>query len=567
MALDEKLTLSPGGSLTIPPLPAWQIPADPTWREDPYHDAAWAIRYESLRYVDHLVGDWCRDGDQALLERARFLMTDWLADNQQDAAARWAWYDHSVAWRTFVLIDAIGVMPAETWLMPAIEEHGAWLVEHSDGAGNHALNANRGLLAAGCFLGRQDWIDLAVRHIDGLLRESVDAQGVTNEQSVMYQDYNYGIYNEARDELVACGQPESPYFHRITLMPRLLAFATLPNGEYEMLGDTPKVKAPGIEGTWAEFAATGGRSGPKPNSTDAIFARGFAFVRSGWGENRPFRDELELSLRFGAGREFHGHDDGGSITLYGLGSRLLFDAGKNTFQGAKPWTQYFIGRTAHNVVTVDGLDYEPDTTTTMQSALGGRDAFFAMSNDGYAGVSNVRTVLYSRARRYVIVEDRMSSADWHTYRQLWHLGPNADPRVDGRAVLTNGPRGNVEILQLLGGTSRVLTGSADPRQGWLTFDYQQVAPAPAVEQSQSGRVVRYVTILLPFRANAPDVSGRVVALFSDGYTVDVTIKGKTERWTVHGTNVSVSDLVIISPPPPPAAPPPPYHVAGGMIAI
>ena len=211
LKLDEKLTLSRANKLTIPPLPSWTLPANPTWRENPFHDAMWAIRYESLRYVDHLFANWCTDGDQALLERARFLISDWVHDNGQDAAARWAWYDHSVAWRTFVLIDAVGVMPLESWLLPEIEEHGAWLAEHSNGVGNHALNANRGLLAAGCFTGRQNWIDLAVHNIDGLLRDSVDAQGVTNAGDRATRNTTTASTTRHATTL-ACGQPESTYF-------------------------------------------------------------------------------------------------------------------------------------------------------------------------------------------------------------------------------------------------------------------------------------------------------------------------------------------------------------------
>ena len=99
----------------------------------------------------------------------------------------------------------------------------------------------------------------------------------------------------------------------------------------------------------------------------------------------PFVDEIELTVRFGAGAEFHGHDDGGAITLYGLGSRLLLDSGK-AFHGTKPWTPFFTGRAAHNVVIVDGVHYERATTTEMDSALDRRSAFFVLRNAGYLGV-------------------------------------------------------------------------------------------------------------------------------------------------------------------------------------
>lgn len=544
LELNERLKLS-GGQLKIPPLPAWSMPRNPSWRENPFRDIAWLVRYQSLRYVEWLIADWCETGEQKPLNRARYLMVDWLHDNPQGDAGPRAWYDHAVAWRTFVLIKAVGVMPDQKWLRPAIDVHGAWLAAHAGGVGNHSLNTNRGLLAAGCFADRQDWIDIAVRRIDKLIKQSVDEQGVTNEQSIGYQEYNYRIYNQARQELIACGQPLSPYFRRIGFMPNMLAFATLPNGQYEMLGDTAPVKAPGVKGTWAEFAATKGASGPKPPSTDAVYRRGFAFIRSGWGETVPYEDEVMLTLRYGAGRLFHGHDDGGSITLYGLGSRLVLDAGKNTFQRRKPWTPYFVGRDAHNVVTVDGLTYERATYTSVSSARDSRSAFFVLSNGGFTGVANTRSVLYSRRSRYVIVDDRLSSSTIETYRQLWHLSADSAPTAASGHIATSAPvGGKVQIVQLLPGTTRIVTGSQEPVQGWLTMKYQKVMAAPTVEEIKTGTRVRYVTILLPFR-DPVSVSGRVLALFSDGYQVDVTINGRTERWTVHGTSVSVRDLILL----------------------
>ena len=545
----DNLALTIDGKLIISPLPAWKLPADPTWRENPFADKFWVIRYQSLRYVDHLIAAWCATGEQTLLERSAFLFQDWLANNPREAAAKWAWYDHPVAWRTFVFVRAARLMPAEVWLPAAIAVHGEWLAAYR-GTGNHALNAYRGLLQAGCFLARQDWIDLAVSRMSALLRESIDAQGVSNEQAVAYQAYNFRIYRQARDELLACGQPEPADFQRVTRMPNMLAHATLPNGEYEMLGNTFRVGALVVPGTIAEFAATRGKSGPAPTSTDAIFKRGFAFVRSGWGEQRAYRQELMLSVRFGPGRAYHGHDDGGALTLYGYGSRLLLDSGKNSFQGAKPWTSYFLGRSAHNVVTVDGMTYDKKVTTSMTPVLGERSAFFLLKNAGYLDVANRRTILYSRKGGYVIVDDRLTSLESRTFRQLWHLADDSDPVVQTGRVVTRGPAGNVAIIQLTIGTStRVVRGVKDPTQGWLTYEYKKVVAAPTVEAVRKGTAARYITLLVPFRDSLA-ARGRIVQQWSDGYQVDVTIGDRTERVTVRGTTVSVTDVTGVPPTPP-----------------
>lgn len=139
-------------------------------------------------------------------------------------------------------------------------------------------------------------------------------------------------------------------------MPRFLGYATLPNGEYEMLGDLDRMAARVLPGTAAEFAATKGASGAKPSDTVAVFRSGWLFARSGWGERRAWADEVTLSLRFGPAPRIHGHVDHGSITLYGYGSRLIVDPGKYTYN-QDALRRWFKGRAGHNVVTVDGAGY------------------------------------------------------------------------------------------------------------------------------------------------------------------------------------------------------------------
>ena len=219
------------------------------------------------------------------------------------------------------------------WMEDALRLHGETLADENFYVheGNHAFNQAQGLLALGCVLGETDWIDLGLTRISDVAKESVDAQGVTNEQAVGYQLYNYVIYREATDRLAACGHESPSGFERVDLMPEFLAHATLPNGNYVMLGDTEARPARKIRGTIAEFAATKGERGPKPDTNVAIYDAGFVLVRTGWGEDRPIEDEVFVSARFRPPKIHHGHVDGGSLTVYGYGSPLIVDSGKYTY--------------------------------------------------------------------------------------------------------------------------------------------------------------------------------------------------------------------------------------------
>ena len=202
-----------------------------------------------------------------------------------------------------VLACFIETVPGATWARTALIAHARVLALSSfyRGTGNHALGQDRALIVAGCVLRRSDWVRLGVARLTRLVVGSVDSQGVTNEQAVFYQLYNYQGYHGAADRLRQCGRAVPSALRRIRLMPELLAHATLPDRSYWMLGDTSRLRAATLRGTSAEFAATGGASGVRPRDVFRAFGAGFAFGRTGWGERRAYarRGGLQRPLRTG----------------------------------------------------------------------------------------------------------------------------------------------------------------------------------------------------------------------------------------------------------------------------
>ena len=301
--------------------PVVTLPANPRWNEDPLNSRNWEFNYHSLRFVLALTTAWAETGAQRYLDRAVFLLRDWQADNPRSAPRDpMAWNDHATAWRAVVYVCAAEILPPTSWLTSTLVRHGQTLADPSfyrtDG-GNHALNQDVGLLEVGHHLGRTDWMALAARRITSLVGRSVDASGAINEQAVGYELYNYSRYVYARRRFAECGYPLGTVFDRVDLMPTFLAQATQPDGTYLPIGDSEAAPAAAIAGTPAEFAATMGASGPRPASTARVYGAGYAMVRTGWGETRPFSDEVMLSIRFGPARIFHGHADGSAITLFG----------------------------------------------------------------------------------------------------------------------------------------------------------------------------------------------------------------------------------------------------------
>jgi hypothetical protein len=525
--------------------PAVTLPANPSWTENPLHDDNWRFQLHSLRFTLDLFTAARETGNMAYRDRALAIIRDWIHDNPRHGSPTiWSWNDHATAFRAIVLSCTADMTGMTTWLRSALLVHGATLADPSFyvRVGNHALNQAMGLLEVGRVLGRSDWMSLAGTRIDTLLAGSVDAQGVTNEQAIFYELYNYGRYTRAQARMVTLGLTPGSAFTRLKLMPSFLAQATLPNGHYEMLGDTNDGQATSIPGTDAEYAATRGARGTRPTRLISRYSAGYLFVRSGWGVNRPLTDETFMAVKYGRGATIHGHADGMELTLAAYGTRLLVDPGMYSYTPSA-YRTFFKGRSAHNIVTVDGKAWTfsaPSKLLSYRASDGYVD--IRMQTAGYSGVTHTRRITYSRPLNFILVEDRLSSATAHSYRQLWHLMPDARPAVSGTTLWTRRTKGNVVIRQLAGRpVIRIVTGRTSPIQGWYAPSYGHKVAAPVEEAVLRGSSVRFLTLILPgsgFR-NAV-VSG--LRLTSTGYTVTVRIGSHAERVTVSGSSIWTSTL-------------------------
>lgn len=530
---------------TLIPHPTVVLPADPSWTEQPVADPNWSFQLHSLRFVWALTTAWSLTGDARYLDRASFLLADWLRDNPRSGSpSRWAWNDHATAWRAMVYACASEILPASAWLRDALLLHGRTLADPAFyvGRGNHALNQSIGLLEVAHRLARADWMSLAARRMSALVAQSVDTSGVTNEQAVAYQVYNYDRYSYARQRLIETGMPVGADFARIDAMPAFLAHATMPDGRYVPLGDTDPSPARAIVGTAAEFAATRGASGPRPTSTSRVYGAGFAFVRTGWGDDRAFGDETMMSVRFGPARDIHGHEDGTSITLYGYGDSVLLDSGKYSYAGGS-FRSYFVGRSAHNLVTVDGAQLNPSRTSVRWKRSSPTMLELMLAATPYVGIRSERRLTFSRTAGYVVVDDRLAASSSRTFRQLWHLREATSPLVNGRRIWTRAAGSNVLIVQVVAPTAtRIVTGATSPIQGWVSYQYGKRVAAPVVESRRSGTSVRFLTLLVPYGATRPQVTVTDIHLTSSGYAMTVTVGAACERVVAGATSSRITPL-------------------------
>lgn len=113
---------------------------------------------------------------------------------------------------------------------------------------------------------------------------------------------------------------------------------------------------------------------PKPDGTKRLplvqnFSRvSQVYMRSSWGQQAWF-----VGFKGGSATASHGHLDLGSFVLDGLGQRWAVDLGADNYGlpgyfGKQRWDYYRLQTQAHNTLTVDGPNEDPDATASVVAA-------------------------------------------------------------------------------------------------------------------------------------------------------------------------------------------------------
>jgi hypothetical protein len=494
------------------------------WTIDPFGHPSWTLGFHSLNWLLPFLGN------PAARDDAREIVMEWVDANRlRDPPSPQSWSDHSTALRAGVLACAIAWLGREPWLVAATEEHAEILSEPGfyRWEGNHALDQNIGLHRIGCVLGRTEWMEVAERRATELAIDSIDQDGVTNEGSVGYQVYNFRRYGVLLEQVEACDRPIPAALLRRDQMPLMMAHATRPDGFYELLGDTPLMKSVPVPGTPAEYAATRGASGPKPDRRVAVFGAGYVFGRSGWGEDRQFQEETFYSLRFGPGDifRFHGHADHTSVTWHPRGVPVLIDGGFSGHENSSYRWRYIKSEAGHNVAMDREAEIMADHGTELEdlSIAADLDAYHLIGVP-YEGVRRERQVFVVRDPPILIVRDDLASQGIRTYDQLWHFHEDLAVTVDGPRARAEGPGVSVHLIQLEAGREMaVRTGETDPWQGWVSYGEQERSAAPALVATERAGVATFLTVLAAGEAVDAQYEGGDVVVTVDGVQTAVAM--------------------------------------------
>ena len=484
------------GRLTIAPFPAVTI--DPhrdgniNWQLDPFDHPTWFGDFQSGGWIEMLVSGYLAGGPgaQAYQARAKAITMSWLRGvpvSVRDPGT---------------LICLSEAFPGQPWIQDQILSSVDYYAAHWMGAWNHGLKQDLELLRIGCGYPAQAfggaalrWRQTAVRQMiaafePNRLGPEIDTQGAVNEQATLYEDFVYYLWQHGLPELAACGYRLPGWIMaRIARLPAFVGNATQPDGYLVQIGDT-YVERPLIS--------------PRQPHLVAVYAAGYVFGRSGWGPGASF-----YSLRFGPGRQVHGHDDHMSLTYYARGRNLIVNAGHTGYENT-PYRAYLRSPEASSVLVMPGVPFDQSAPTSLVSdQLGRYGQFYEFFDRAFGGNPRYRSVYVSQRPDLVLVFDRAWGSD--EYQQLWHLDPALRVTRLGRSYALASAPGTELLLQQIPlpgqvippGSTQVVRGQIRPYQGWVSHQMLQRIPADVVTMTTNAPRAAMLTLIVPAAPGTP----------------------------------------------------------------
>lgn len=512
------------GKLAIAPFPAVTIDQDRDgvidWSLDPFGDPTWVLDFQQGAWIEQLISGYLAGGPLAgaYLTRARQIAAGWLAAIPVSARD------------PLTVICIAQAFPGQAWIAGQIAPTVNWYAAHWQGAYNHGLTQDINLLRIGCaypataFGGDAlSWRQTAVAQMTASFGPNrygpaIDAQGAVNEQATLYENFVDNLWKIARPLLASCGYALPGWITaRIARLPDFLAYATEPDGNLVQIGDS-YVERPSRH--------------PTPPHLVAVYSAGYVFGRSGWTPAASF-----YSLRFGPGRQIHGHDDHMGLTYYARGRNLIVDAGHDGY-ASTPYRTWLISPEAASTLVLPGVPFNPAAPTAMVADGTGRyGQFYEFYDTAFGGDPRQRSVFVSQRPDLVVVFDQAAGAG--RYEQLWHLDPAlAVTRAGPAGAIASAPGTELALLRVPlpgqsfpAGSVTVARGQTDPYQGWVSHQLEQRVPADTVEMTQDGPSAAMLTVIVPAAPGTP-VTAAASGPPSGPYRLTVTIGTAAATFTV-----------------------------------
>lgn len=540
LLMNGKVDLGKGGTYTLT--------QNPNWRAQSTADLSGNRHINSLDWALPLLFRGVDKQNQAMVDRFRDLMYQWIDDHQ---GKRSYWTDASIygglrtqtlacAWQTLQdpKIQQAAVRDAES--MWRTYRRGK---DIAIGANNTDLTRQIGALATFCSVGDVNLRDQAWRNLVAVARGVINDDGSDVEGSPHYAMYMEKLLSQVESAAATCGIPSDPIPQLRGLLYGFVAQAVRPDFKLESLGDTASVplrKSFGV-GDWrADWLRSNGSTGAPPTPTYTAFDGGYIFGRYSWAPTGSGQPDTYYSLRFKGDRPAtaHTHDDGGSLTLFSRGVSWIGDPGPYRYNSSS-LRSFVKKRQAHSTFTVNNTGYNRwkgvvKTKSRSDSNAGGND-YSCLLDRSWSKTPITRCVTYIRSADALVVADYIDAEKVkvpkkkrknYTNREVtqrWQIAPGvgveATEGSEGQLTMVAGDS-KVDIVKSGVGVWDVKSAQNGSSAGWHTTEWGKKAPGAVLSRTvtvpRKGGQQVMVTVFVP-RSSAESVPVE----FGDG-TVTIT---------------------------------------------
>ncbi|RKU03689.1 heparinase [Burkholderia sp. Nafp2/4-1b] len=454
--------------------------------------------YYSLAYVGRLLATWAQRKDADARKLAIDLISSFMdftaiAENRH-AIGRIPSADHSASERLKVLLtchqvleEIGGATGLRVRLLREIHRWAEWLADNRNlGVGNHKLMGATSLIYVYALLADDEgrgYLDIATDRILSLAAQSFDKDGLCNENTIGYHNFNLSLYRKLRSILAnlrIAGDLRDGIDVLIERASHALELCVLPDGKIPPIGDSPRYDL-GL---------------PSRNGAFCFSDSGFAVVK---------RDGFYFSLVCGGRTEWHKQMDDSSIYLQYNGVDVVVDAGSYSYDQTDPYSRCITSTTGHSAIVPAALDGLP--RHEVQSKFGpvsGRIERFEEADDGvriacgYAvpgcDAMLTRSVFVGRSDEVVVV-DTFEAPDSADVVQRFLLGPEIEAASDEECIHLTAQK-FVGTLIHRGANADIYRGQGDDKiRGWTAFEFGKVVPTTGVDLRSRGGERAYSTII------------------------------------------------------------------------
>lgn len=541
----------------------WDIPEQPTWREDPYNNRTWLLYYHSLAWLHAYEYKYAESGDEAYLTKLISLVNDYIGEVSPDTYFKMAWDDHTIAARADTLVFLYHSFVRTT---QSAEVKQAWLdylEVHAQRLDNllrdsHFDSHNHGLIHATSLYSmtfaipelsnRVTYRQNSLDRMEQLFGNMVNLEtGLSIEQSANYQLVALEMFSGVTRLLKRMeGAAPEKLFGYLSTMVDFTSHWIYSGGGAPAVGDanygavnylsrlTDVVNGLEIESEYFAHIDTGGVEGTPLEQQYLSAEDGYVISRPNYAIDET---EVYLFNEFGKYYFSHGHHDATNVIFAVDGKSILVDsAGPYLYNSER---RYFQSAHGHNVLVVDdALSFKKDAE--LLGATCELDLCISYGRTREVNFDSFRLNIVAKLplpRLYVLDIARSSaeSTEDHLFELNWHFPPESVvslPDSGGECLAMTTPwasnwcmyvdSSNALAIELYEGFD-----DGEKERGWVQPKFGTKVPAPHVIYSDTSEQFVAFTSLLPAHAESRLTgaivnSGDNIELNIGTHTIDIT---------------------------------------------